>query len=232
MRSFATDVMGFAPEQLTVLHNPVDRSRFRRPSSDQRAAARRALDVPPTASVVVTVGRIDRLKGIDLQIAAWPEVVAQMPHAVLLVVGDGPERAGLEHHVAGQPWARSVRFLGFRSDVEAILWAGDLFAITSRSEGLGLVALEAMSTGMPVVATAVDGLPEIVIHDVNGLVVAPEDPSAIANGIRHLLADAPRRERLAAGAEQQASTLDLARYAEKLEAIYHEVIARHGARRR
>jgi L-malate glycosyltransferase len=223
LRPFATGDMGLGKRPIDVWHNPVDRRRFHRPSPDQRAASRAALGLRPDTPVAITVGRLDRLKGVDLQVAAWPEVHRAVPGAILLVVGEGPERAALEREAA--PLGDAVRFLGFRDDIERLLWAADVAVLSSRQEALSLAAVEAMAAGVPVVATDVGGSPEVVRDGVTGLIVPPEDPASLARALISLLGNPPLRARLAERADHAATELDLPAFAARLEAAYRAVLA-------
>ena len=225
LRPFATEEMGLGTRPIDVWHNPVDRRRFHRPSPDQRATSRAALGLGPETPVAITVGRLDRLKGVDLQIAAWPEVQRAVPGATLLVVGEGPERAALERDAA--TLGSAIRFLGFRDDIERLLWAADVAVLSSRQEALSLAAVEAMATGLPVVATEVGGSPEVVLDGVTGLIVPPEDSGRLAGALVALLGDPPFRARLADSADRAAADLDLPAFAARLERAYRSVLADH-----
>jgi len=226
LRPFATTDMGLGKRPVEIWHNPVDRRRFSRPTPEQRAASRTALGLTSATPVAITVGRLDRLKGVDLQVAAWPEVRRAVPSAILLIAGEGPERTALELEAA--PLGDAVRFLGFRDDVERLLWAADVAVLSSRQEALSLAAVEAMATGLPVVATEVGGSPEVVRNGVTGLIVPPEDSGALARALIALLRDPPLRARLAQSADQSAAELDLPAFAARLEASYRAVLAGWG----
>lgn len=224
VREFAVALQGFRSSQVEIFHNPVDRQRFRPPSPDQRAAARRSLGIEPESVVAVSVGRIDRVKGIDLVLDSWGAVVAAVPHAVLILAGDGPLRGVLERGAASAPWGRSVQFLGYRSDVERVLWGADVAVMASRREGLPLAALEAMSAGLPVVGADVGGIPEIVHSGRNGVLVPAGDVPALANELTALLRDEDRRRTLGAGAVRSVEGYGLPHFAERLEATYRSLV--------
>jgi glycosyltransferase involved in cell wall biosynthesis len=223
-RRFALEAQGYRPEQVEVLPNPVDRDKFARPTAAERREARAALDIAPEARVAVTVGRVDWLKGVDVQIAAWADVVARVPDALLLVVGDGVMRPRLEAAVAARPWRDQVRFLGVRSDVERVLWAADVFVLSSRSEGMPLVLLEAMSTGLPVVGTRAGGIPDVVAEGTNGFLADVEDADTLARHVVRVLRDPGLRARLADGADRSAERYALADYVDRLVGVYRRVI--------
>ena len=223
VREFAITVQGFEPARVEVLHNPVDGRRFHPPSPEQKAGARRIIGTPPKSVLAVYVGRLDRWKGVDVLLNSWSAVLCAVPHAVLLIVGDGPMRGALEDQAGSAPWASSVQFLGHCIDVEQILWAADVAVMPSRQEGLGLVLLEAMSTGLPVVGTRVGGIPEMVRSGKNGMLVPADDDSALATALTTLLTDGQARRRLGEGAVQSAADHDLPRFAERLEAVYRSL---------
>ena len=220
---FAVASQGFRPEQVEVMHNPVDLSRFRPLDAAARRTVREALGIERDVPVVICVARFDPVKGVDLLIEAWREIASTIPQAVLLLVGDGPLREALAERIRATGLDTSVRFLGYRSDVEAVLRAADLCVVPSRSEGFSLAALEAMATGLPVVATRVGGLPEVVRDGETGVLVEPDNPPALAKAVIRLLADATLRTALAAAALASARGYDIDAYCARLETLYHQL---------
>ena len=223
---FAIEEQGFRPEQITVCRNSIDRQRFRPATAVERAVARTTFGLPANAPVVACVARLNEVKGVDILVAAWTYVAAALPDAVLLLVGDGPQRGALQQQVAGTSWERNVRFAGYRSDVETALWAADLVVVPSRGEGLSLAALEAMGVGLPVVASRVGGIPEVVQDGTTGILVPPEAPEELARAVVSLLTDAERRARFAMAASRASVDYDLTAFAEQLAGIYASVLAR------
>jgi glycosyltransferase involved in cell wall biosynthesis len=224
IRTFAIDVQGYRPEQVEVLYNPIDLGRFQPPTPQERLAVRAELGLGMAAPVVVTVGRLDKLKGVDVQVEAWPRVAAACAGATLLVVGDGPERQTLELQATAKASDGSIRFLGRRSDVERLLRAADVAVLSSRQEGLGLSLLEAMATGIPVVATRVGGIPEIVSEDRNGLLVPPDDAVALSEAIIRLLSDDSSRQRMSREAQVTVQRFSQDVVMQRLIGIYHSVL--------
>ncbi len=137
--------------------------------------------MPADALVVGTVARLDPVKHLQTLV----EAVAQLAHrgrqVHVLVIGDGPERDSLERETRARRLEHAVHFLGHRDDARAWLPGMDVYVNSSISEGISLTILEAMAAGVPVVATAVGGTPEIVTDEVGRLVPA-RDPSALADG--------------------------------------------------
>lgn len=190
--------LGIAPPDRVVaigstVHQPV----APRTRAAQRAA-REAFGAPPGTRVIGTVGRLDYQKAPEVLIEALARLGRS--DAFLVWVGDGPLRAEAEALTRAHRLEASVRFLGNRTDVPALLPGFDLFALPSRYEGLPCAIAEAMTCGVPVVATAVNSVPEMVVPGRTGLLVPPEDPAALATALGHLLDHPEVAARLAAGA--------------------------------
>ncbi|MER3407671.1 MAG: hypothetical protein C4292_02470 [Nitrososphaera sp.] len=147
----------------------------------------------------VTVGRLVPLKRVD----GILEAIAQIPELGLVVVGDGPERARLECRAASLGVSERVYFAGRRSREEtlSLMAACDIFVLNSTHEGLPHVVLEAMALGLPVVATAVGGTPEVVKHGATGLLISTQN-GAIPAALERLARDAALRARMGRAARQ------------------------------
>ncbi|HVV59894.1 MAG TPA: glycosyltransferase family 4 protein [Gaiellaceae bacterium] len=181
------------------------------------ADARARLGLPEGALVVGGIGRIDEQKGWDVLCDAMAAVRAARPEAVAIVLGDGPGLAELQERGGD-----AVRFAGYRERASSFLPAFDVLAVPSRYEAFGRVAAEAMLGGVPVVASAVDGLPEVVGDA--GVLVPPEQPGALAEAILDLLADpAARAEVAARGQARAAERFAADRMVSEVEAVYREV---------
>ncbi len=153
-----------------------------------RGSARADLGLDERTRVIGCVARLDPVKGHDVLINAAALVLKHLPDAVLVLVGDGPRRAGLEAQVRTLGIERSVRFLGARQDVSRVLPAFDVFCLASSlREGCPLAVLEAMSARLPVVASRIGGIPEEVEEGKTGLLAPPGDAEALASALRRLL---------------------------------------------
>jgi glycosyltransferase involved in cell wall biosynthesis len=182
-------------------------------------AARERLGLDPNAFVVGGIGRLHHQKGWDVLCAAAPVVRARRPDLEIVVVGDGP----LSEELRQAPGADSVRFLGYMADASSLLGAFDLLVVPSRYEGFGLVALEGMSAGVPIVASRVNGLVE-VIGD-SGRHVPAEAPAALADAILELAADQGLRTEFAGRALERAQRLfHRDRMAEQTAAVYETLL--------
>jgi glycosyltransferase involved in cell wall biosynthesis len=166
-----------------------------------RATVRAELGIPAEAWVVGTVGRIDEFKNQGMLIEAAAGRVGEMYRLVL--VGDGPLREVLTAQAAAiGPW---VQLTGRRMDVERLLPAFDVFALPSKSEGLPLVVPEAMAARLPVIATAVGGLPDVVDEGLTGLLI-PVDVTALATALDRMSTDRDRARAMGVRAREVALT--------------------------
>ena len=173
-------------------------------------------------------GRLTRQKGVHVLLAAWRSVRAALPHAQLLIAGDGPERIVLE--ATAPP---GVTFLGAvpHADLHRATEGAWVQVVPSSGfEGLGLAAVEAMMRGLAVVASRIGGLSEVVQPDVTGVLVEPNDPASLATGLIALLGDRNRCEQLGArGREVAERSFSQDAYVDRLVALYEGLVAEHRA---
>ena len=191
-----------------------------RATAPPRGEARARLGLDPDAFVVVGLGRLVPIKGFDLLVRALPAVAEQVPSARVLLVGDGAERQRLEAVAASLDVTRQLRLAGETLDVAAYLAAADVVAVPSRNEGMGRVIVEAMALGLPVVATAVGGIPDVVTDGECGRLIAPEDVDALSAALIELGRDPALRRKLGEAAVQRAEAFSTAVAREKLLAVY------------
>jgi glycosyltransferase involved in cell wall biosynthesis len=191
------------PNRVHVIANGIDTSSFT-PRPDDRRDSRRELGLPEDAWVVGTVGRLAPEKDQALLVKAMAPLLGERRR--LVIVGEGPEREALRVVIQEAKGERYVRLTGARSDIARLLSAFDAFALPSRTEGLPLVLLEAMASELPVVATSVGGIPDLVGSGVTGLLVPPSDIPAMraalfslaeSPALSHELGGAARRRVLA-----------------------------------
>ena len=217
---------GVPRAKLMVVHNAI-RGSYAADADPgaARAAARAALGLAPDAVVVGIVGRLGIEKGHAAFVEAAARIAPRHPDARFLIVGEGLQRADIEARVAAAGLTQRVRLLGHRDDLPAIWPALDLLAMTSLREGLPNVLLEAMLHGIPGVAMAVGGIPEVIDDGLDGLLVPAGDVDGFTARLGELLADAPRRARLgeAARAKVRDAFLFDARM-RRMEALYDELL--------
>lgn len=169
-------------------------------------------------------GRLNTPKGLDVLLDAWVDVVKTYPEVHLALIGDGPLKAELQAQAADLEIQSSITFCGYRSDVPGILKSLDAYAQPSRWEAFGLSMAEAMSARLPVVASDIPGIREVVVHNSTGILVPPEDPVLLAQAICALLADPNRaREMGQAGRQRVETHFNAATAAQKLARIYEKL---------
>jgi glycosyltransferase involved in cell wall biosynthesis len=189
---FATQVGGHRPDRVRVIPNGVEfDSTTPRPDAVE---ARKLLDLPIDQPIVGALGRLDVAKGHDDLLRSWRHVLARHPQATLAIAGDGGERSALQSLAERLGITRSVRLLGHCWHVPRFLATLDVFAMPSRTETFGLALLEALAAGLPCVASAVGGLPE-VLGDA-GVLVPPRSPDLLGPAIARVLDDPARRASL------------------------------------
>ncbi len=171
---------GLPRHRIQVIYNGVDVERFT-PRPERRAPVRQSLGLCETDFVIVQVARLDYLKDHVTAIRTMGRLVRQVPTAKLLLVGDGPKREVIETEIQAQHVEAAVRLLGTREDVPELLWAADVCLLSSLSEGIPVTLIEAMAAQLPVVATRVGGVPEVVQDGQTGLLVSAGDDAGLAD---------------------------------------------------
>jgi glycosyltransferase involved in cell wall biosynthesis len=217
---------GLPAKRATVIYNAVDPARL---SIGDATAVRAELGLGDSV-VLTAVGSLIRRKGFDILLRAYAQVrsgasAASRVNARLLFVGDGPDRQELEALATSLGLGDSVRFLGRRTDVPAILAASDIALSAAREEGLPLNVLEAGFFGLPTVLSDIAPHREVIEHGRTGLIAAAEDVTAFASAIARLLADPATRRRLGeAAGEHIRSNFLMDRYVRQFSALYQELL--------
>ena len=192
-KSAAVAAEGLSPAKVDVLYNGVDLDRFSRTDAAKSRALSQKLGIPAGAPVVAIIANLRPVKDIPLFLEAARQVAVRVPEARFLIIGDGPLKAQLEAQAAALRIAERVRFAGSAQDVAEYLGFVSVGCLTSVAEGFSNAILEFMAAGIPVVATAVGGNSEAIVHDVTGCLAMQRDPSEIAGLIVGLLMDESRR---------------------------------------
>lgn len=209
--------------KLLVIPNGIDLERFS--PRGRREEVRRALGVPPEASVVLQVGHLLPVKGTDILIEAAPRILAAAPRACFVIAGGGPLGPKLRQRVTELGLADRFLFVGFHGDVPDLLEAADLFVQPSRSEGQPNALLEAMAMGCACVATRVGGIPELAADGVDVLLVEPESPEPLAAACISLLESPDRARALGASARSRVRReRDAALMVSRYERLYEEAL--------
>ncbi|MGE0406865.1 MAG: glycosyltransferase [Candidatus Korobacteraceae bacterium] len=182
-------------KKIAVVNNGIDLQGTASKLSNAEAKAK--LGISPEAIVIGTAARLEPVKRMDLFVEACRHMLIFRPNAVFVVAGDGSQRAAIESLASELDLGASFRMLGMRGDIADVLRAMDVFVLSSDHEGLPTALLEAMYMGVPVVARAVGGIPEVIGASQTAELVSSADPAAIAEGcLRAMAQDTPeRRER-------------------------------------
>lgn len=212
-----------------VIHNGIDPAALE--TSRSREDVRAELRTDVTAPVVLSVGNLSHEKRPDLLLEAFALVRSQDADAVLWVVGGGPLRGALEAQAEHLGIRSAVRFAGVRPDIGSLMAAADVFALTSDTEGIPAVVLEAGYQRLPVVATRVGGLPECILDGETGLLVERRDVEHIARALTQLLLDAARRKLMGEHARRHvASRFTMDTIAEQYLDYYRALVERRARR--
>ncbi len=209
----ATTDIGISASAITIVPNGVDISRFV-PLDEERQP------------LIVYVGTLIKRKGVSYLIEAMAEVAQAHPHSRLVVVGEGPERASLEQLTTSLTLTPFVRFVGARSpeDVRTWMQRAKIFVLPSLEEGLGVVLLEALACGTPIVASNVGGIPDVVTPDV-GVLTLSADSRSLSTAIGHLLAAEAHWQAMSKNARKRAEEIyDWQKIAEQFVTIYRQMV--------
>jgi glycosyltransferase involved in cell wall biosynthesis len=203
--------MGVPREKIVVLHNSVELAPERNFSFEDLQAKKARLGISGTERIVLAIGRLSKEKAYPDLVAAIAELRRLHPELPvrLIILGEGPERPAIEAAVRSAGLERGVSLPGHMRDVSPYYEVADVFAISSLSEGSPNVLLEAMAASVPVVASAVGGIPEIVTDQQQALLVRPRDPRALADALAGILTN----QHLAQALSQAARSLVATRFA-------------------
>lgn len=222
-RDYLVKKLGYDARKVQVLYNGVDLAQWPVSKLD-RQKKRLELRLAGSDILVGAVGRLDGQKGHSVLIEAVSKLKTRYP-VRCVIIGEGPKRAALEAQVRRLALEKHVWLLGERDDVTEWLSSFDLFALPSLWEGLPNALLEAMALGLPVAASAVDGVPELIQDGQNGALVPPRDPVALAKKLAELASDPALRSRLGSAAKiTVAERFSLPQMLSAYEAAYRQVI--------
>jgi glycosyltransferase involved in cell wall biosynthesis len=224
--------MGFAPERVSVVRPgiPYLAAQTRHAATDEeRRAARERWGIAPDAYVITAVGRLSTEKRFDLYLETCAALAARLPDATFLLVGGGKQEAVLKA-LAGQLGLDGrLIFTGLTREMDSVYAATDLVMLTSDTEGTPHVLLEAMGSDIPIVSTAVGGIPEFVTSEEHGLLVPPGDSAALADAAVRIHDDPALRAHLIAGGRTVAGQFTVERMVTGVEHVYRTVQAQKKA---
>jgi len=223
--AYLSEVKGIARGKIRVVQNGIDTRAFDvrgRPASSIKAA----LGIPDGAPLVTVIARLEPQKGHIYLLEAVPEIIKKYPDVVFLLAGDGILASELKAQASRLKIDNNVIFAGFRSDARRLLSSSDIFLLPSLWEGLPLVVIEASAAAIPVIATAVDGTPEVVRDGETGILIEPRNPVVITESVLRLLDNPQQARRMGQrGASYVRAHFDISKQVKGTEAIYMELMA-------
>jgi sugar transferase (PEP-CTERM/EpsH1 system associated) len=221
---------GMHPSKIQVIPNGIDPDTFTHPRPT--AAEMAPLGIAPDDIVIGSVGRLVAVKDFTTLISAFALLKREYPQALLMLVGDGPERTRLEAHAADAGCSNRVRFLGERDDATSLYRFMRVFCLPSLSEGMSNVILEAMAAKVPVVATRVGDNPLLIDEKTSGLLVEPGNPESLARAILKLIADPELARAMAlAGYRRVTERFSIVTMAQSYAQVYKELFTIKAMRR-
>ncbi len=183
---YAVKTIGFPKKKVfEIPTNVVDKRKFE--SYFDKADFRKKLGIPLNAKVIINIGRLVTQKGQRILLEAIPEILAEAPYAYFLIVGDGSQKDQLKSQAKDLGIEEKVRFLGSRADTANLLRASDIFVFPSLWEGQGLILFEAIFSKIPIVASNVGGIPDVIEDGVTGVLVKADDAKDLTRGILKVL---------------------------------------------
>ena len=229
---FAIEVEGAPASKMTTVRYGLTPTIQVADRDAARAALPAEIGAPEDALLLGMVCRLIEQKGIPYALQAFAQIADQFPMAHMVIAGDGVLRAELEALAGSLEIGKRVHFLGWRTDTPRVFAALDVFLMPSLWEGFGLVLLEAMAQGVPVVGSAVSAIPEVVAEGETGLLCPPGDADCLAAALATLLADPERRAALgAAGRARLESHFNPDRMVDETLAVYERVKQKHEPQR-
>lgn len=215
---------GVPSSRITIIPSGVDTTRFT-VTVEQREQQRAVQRIGHEECVVLVVGALAERKGHATLLQAASRLQQTGTHLRYLVCGDGPLRATLESQAQALGLAKSVQFLGFCPDVTNYLAVADVFVHAPLWEGLGVAVIEALAAGLPVVASRVGGIPELINHEVSGLLVPSQEPQALAAAIERVVLNRPWAKTLGTTGQAFVRTrYDVNVMAQANEALYYKLL--------
>ncbi|MHB8829696.1 MAG: glycosyltransferase family 4 protein [Syntrophales bacterium] len=206
-------------EKFTVIHSGVDLKRF---IPEQFAAEKKIIltEVPESNVVIGTVGRLTAIKGQDVLIRAIAALKQTGEEALLVLLGEGERRGELEELAKRLKVSENICFLGWRPDVAAVMASFDIFCLPSLNEGMGKVIVEAMAMGLPIVASDIGGIRDLVRNGENGLLVPPGNAGGLAQALALLCRDREKRRRMGAAGRLAAPLYSIGEMTGKIDRLY------------
>lgn len=225
IKRFTIEVEGAAPDKMQRIYYGLDTNLKPLERKVARKALGQSLGLKADDLLIGMVCRLIEEKGIGYAIEAFSQVAPEFPNARLVIVGEGPLKADLQHQAKQTGLGERIHFLGWREDVPALLAGLDLLLAPSLSEGLGLVMLEAMAQQVAVIGSTAGAIPEVIAEGETGLLVPPGDSMALAEAVRQLLRDTPLRQHMGLlGRDRLETVFSATQMIEATAALYRRLL--------
>ncbi len=224
VRLFAARQAGIHQDRFIVIFNGVDMEQIPIYSMQERLQKRFELGVYDDRPIIVSIGRLTEQKGHIFLVQAARQVLAEYPAALFLIVGSGALEEELHREIERMEVKENFRLLGYRNDLAALMQASTLVAMPSLWEGLPMTLVQAAACGVPVVATDVGGVAEVVFHGGNGLLVPPRDVEALAGAILRMLSAPDMRQKMGMyGQIEVAPRFSASQVAQQMTDLYYHL---------
>lgn len=228
-RQFHKEIGKLPDRKTCTIYNGIDLSHFPVSPQSNREAVLREFNIPAASTVLITVAVLRELKGIQYMIRALPEILSVHPDLYYLIAGSGDFQSALMDEAARVGVSERVVFAGARKDVPALMSASDIFILPTLTEALPTVLAEAMAASLPILASRVGGVPEMVEDGINGKMVAPADPQQLANACTDMLRDPDALVKMGlAGRQIVEEKFNVRVQVDKLQALYQSLITSYG----
>lgn len=225
IKKHLVEVKKINESKVVVIHNGRDLSRFKPYEQAEIDRLKEKLGIPKDKLIISVIGRLHEQKGHRYLIEAIPSVMSTQPSLHTFVVGDGPLETSLKQKTEELGISGSVTFTGFRENIQEWIGISDVIVLPSLYEGLPLTLIEAAATEKPVIATRVDGTPEIVVDGETGLLVPPRNPTGLAEAVIKILKDDNRRRLMGRqGRIHVMEMFDFQHQLEKTTQLYNELV--------
>lgn len=224
VKTFVIRGRSIPPSKIHVIGNGIKLEAFKKRGLPENEKFRSGLDIPENRRIVGTVTRLSSEKGTAIFIKAMPKIIAAFPDVFFLVVGDGPLRTQLKHLSEDLNLSKHLKFLGFRSDILALLSIFDIHVLPSLSEGFSLSLVEAMAVGNAIVATRVGGMREILEDEKTGLFIPPNNTEALSEKVSFLLKNPREALKLSESAVHSSRRFGIQSSADSLNRLYQQAL--------